>query len=51
MTSPLDGAITRSNPQRTADDYERMMRMIRGFHLTQVIGAVATYSIADELAK
>jgi SAM-dependent methyltransferase len=32
-------------------DFERMMQMLTGFFVTQIAGAVATYSIADHLAK
>ena len=31
-------------------DFERMMEMLTGFFVTQIVGAVATYSIADHLA-
>src|SRR5258708_37390490 len=35
----------------TDKDFERMMQMLTGFFVTQIAGAVATYSIADHLAK
>jgi hypothetical protein len=35
----------------TDKDFERMMQMLTGFWVTQIIGAVAGYSIADQLAK
>jgi len=31
-------------------DFEQMMQMLTGFWVTQIAGAVATYSIADHLA-
>jgi hypothetical protein len=36
---------------RTNKDFERMIQMLMGFLMTQIAGAVATYSIADHLAK
>jgi Dimerisation domain len=35
----------------TDKDFEQMMEMLTGFWVTQIAGAVATYSIADHLAK
>ena len=35
----------------TDKDFERMMQMLTGYFVTQIAGAVATYSIADHLAK
>jgi Dimerisation domain len=35
----------------TDKDFERMMQMLTGFWVTQITGAVAGYSIADQLAK
>src|ERR1700732_3390101 len=35
----------------TDNDFERMMHMITGYWVTQIAGAVASYSIADHLAK
>jgi hypothetical protein len=35
----------------TDKDFERMMQMLTGFWVTQMTGAVAGYSIADQLAK
>src|SRR3979409_2507462 len=37
--------------ETTDKDFERMMQMLTGFFVTQIAGAVATYSIADHLAK
>jgi hypothetical protein len=37
--------------EATDKDFERMMQMLTGFFVTQIAGAVATYSIADHLAK
>jgi O-methyltransferase domain/Dimerisation domain len=36
--------------EATDNDFERMMQMLTGFFQTQIVGAVATYSIADHLA-
>jgi SAM-dependent methyltransferase len=36
--------------EATDKDFERMMQMLTGFFQTQIVGAVATYSIADHLA-
>ena len=38
-------------PEATDKDFERMMQMLTGFFVTQIAGAVATYSIADHLAE
>jgi O-methyltransferase/methyltransferase family protein len=35
----------------TDEDFEQMMQMLTGFFVTQIVGAVATYSIADHLAN
>jgi hypothetical protein len=35
----------------TDKDFEQMMQMLTGYWMTQIAGAVATYSIADHLAK
>src|SRR5258708_8082765 len=35
----------------TDKDFERMMQMLTGFFVTQIAGAVATYSIADHVGK
>ena len=37
--------------EATDKDFERMTQMLTGFFVTQIAGAVATYSIADHLAK
>ena len=37
--------------EATDKDFERMMQMLTGFWVTQMTGALATYSIADHLAK
>jgi hypothetical protein len=37
--------------EATDKDFERMMQMLTGSWVTQIAGAVATYSIADHLAK
>src|SRR5260221_7041311 len=37
--------------EATDKDFERMMQMLTGFFVTQIASAVATYSIADHLAK
>jgi hypothetical protein len=37
--------------QATDKDFEQMMQMLTGFFVTQIAGAVATFSIADHLAK
>ena len=42
MTSALEA---------TDNDFKQMMQMLNGFIVTQITGAVATYSIADHLAK
>src|SRR5258708_12677649 len=35
----------------TDKDFERMMQMLTGYFVTQIAGAVATYSIPDHLPK
>jgi O-methyltransferase domain len=42
MTTALDA---------TDKEFEQMMQMLTGYFVTQITGAVATYSIADHLAK
>jgi hypothetical protein len=37
--------------EATDKDFERMTQMMTGFFVTQIVGAVATYSTADHLAK
>ena len=37
--------------EATDKDFERMMQMLTGSWVTQIAGAVATYSIADHLAN
>ena len=37
--------------ETTDKDFEQMMQMLTGFFVTQIVGAVATYSIADHLTK
>ena len=37
--------------EATDKDFEQMTQMMTGFFVTQIAGAVATYSIADHLAK
>ena len=37
--------------EATDKDFEQMMQMLTGCWVTQIAGAVATYSIADHLAK
>jgi hypothetical protein len=37
--------------EATDKDFERMTQMLTGFFVTQIAGAVATYSIADHLAN
>jgi hypothetical protein len=37
--------------EATDKDFEQMTQMLTGFFVTQIAGAVATYSIADQLAK
>jgi O-methyltransferase domain len=37
--------------EATEKDFEQMMQMLTGSWVTQIAGAVATYSIADHLAK
>jgi hypothetical protein len=37
--------------EATEKDFEQMMHMLAGFWVTQIAGAVATYSIGDHLAK
>jgi hypothetical protein len=43
--------IMTTTPETTDKDFERMMQMFTGCCLTQIVGAVATYSLADHLAK
>jgi hypothetical protein len=37
--------------EATEKDFEQMMQMLTGSWVMQIAGAVATYSIADHLAK
>ena len=37
--------------EATHRDFEQVMQMLTGAWVTQIAGAVATYSIADHLAK
>ena len=37
--------------EATEKDFEQMMQMLTGSWVTQIAGAVATYSIADHMAK
>jgi SAM-dependent methyltransferase len=37
--------------EATDKDFDQMTQMLRGFFVTQIAGAVATFSIADHLAK
>src|SRR6516162_2856812 len=37
--------------QPAQKDFDQMMQMLTGYFVTQVAGALATYSIADHLAK
>ena len=37
--------------EATDKDFEQMTQMLTGFFVTQIAGAVATYSVADHLAK
>ena len=37
--------------QPTGKDFDQMIQMVMGYHVTQIVGAIATYSIADHLAK
>src|SRR5258708_17125409 len=43
--------IMTTSKEPTDNDFERMMHMITGYWVTQIAGAVASYSIADHLAK
>jgi hypothetical protein len=46
------GALSIIIPDRRAERRDgQMMQMLTGFCMTQIAGAVATYSIADHLAK
>jgi hypothetical protein len=40
-----------TNLQPTGKDFDQMIQMVTGYFVTQITGAVATYSIADHLAK
>ena len=37
--------------EATDKDFEQMMQMLTGASVTQITGAVASYSVADHLAK
>jgi len=43
--------IMATSLEATDRDFEQMMQMLTGAWITQIAGAVATYSIADHLAK
>ena len=43
--------IMTTSLEATDRDFEQMMQMLTGAWVTQIAGAVATYSIADHLAK
>jgi hypothetical protein len=49
--TPTEKYIMTSAKEPTDNDFERMTQMITGCWVTQIAGAVATYSIADHLAK
>jgi hypothetical protein len=50
-TASLEPSAHAADFAETDKDFERMMQMLTGFFVTQIAGAVATYSIADHLAK
>jgi hypothetical protein len=50
-TASLEPSTHAADFAATDKDFERMMQMLSGFWVTQIAGAVATYSIADHLAK
>ena len=43
--------ILTTSLEATDRDFEQMMQMLTGAFVTQIAGAVATYSIADHPAK
>jgi len=43
--------IMTTSLEATARDFEEMMQMLTGAWVTQIAGSVASYSIADHLAK
>jgi hypothetical protein len=43
--------ILTTSLEATDRDFEQMMQMLTGAWVTQIAGAVATYSIADHPAK
>src|SRR5260221_75477 len=51
MDHPTEKYIMTTALEVTDKDFERMMQMLTGFFVTQIARAVATYSIADHLAK
>jgi hypothetical protein len=50
-TASLEPSTHEADFEATDKDFERMMQMLTGFFVTQIASAVATYSIADHLAK
>jgi hypothetical protein len=41
----------RTTLQSTGKDFDHMIQMVMGYCVTQIVGALATYSIADHLAE
>src|SRR6267143_6996344 len=50
-TASLEPSTHAADFAATDKDFERMMQMLTGFFVTQIASAVATYSIADHLAR
>ena len=50
-TASLEPSTHTADFAPTDKDFERMMQMLTGFFVTQTASAVATYSIAEHLAK
>jgi hypothetical protein len=50
-TASLEPSANAADFAATDKDFERMMQMLTGFFVTQTASAVATYSIAEHLAK
>ena len=50
-TASLEPSTHAADFAATDKDFERMMQMLTGFFVTQTASAVATYSIAEHLAK
>jgi SAM-dependent methyltransferase len=48
---PIKKYIMTTALEATDKDFEQMMQMLTGFFVTQIAGAVATFSIADHLAN